>query len=187
MRPRTPQDPMSAEAAARRRGFTLIELLVVMAIIAILAGILLPVITAARRQAKIAATRTLLAQIGTALGHFNDDWGRYPPDNNGDPSKLPALVAPPTANASERLYFYLATTIPSPTSGKFPYIELQPGVQNAVGPSGTYYVIVDAWQLPFYYKSTSPVYNPDSFDLWSGGPNRLNESGSTGTDDITNW
>ena len=61
-----------------RRGFTLIELLVVISIIAILAGLLLPVISKARTTAKIAQTKVEINSIANAISKYEADYSRYP-------------------------------------------------------------------------------------------------------------
>lgn len=63
-----------------KRGFTLIELLVVIAIIALLLGILLPIVGRARLQAKVIAVNAELREIGIALEAYSfDNNDKYPP------------------------------------------------------------------------------------------------------------
>src|ERR1700733_8350568 len=60
------------------RGFTLIELMIVVAIIAILAGILIPNFVNARSQAQTAACESNLRAIATALELYYADNQVYP-------------------------------------------------------------------------------------------------------------
>lgn len=60
------------------RGFSLVELLVVIAIIALIIGIVIPALGAARDLAKKSATSELITQIGSAAGMFKNDKRRSP-------------------------------------------------------------------------------------------------------------
>jgi len=75
------------KAMKTRRSFTLIELLVVIAIIAVLAGLLFPAISGARKQAKKAKARSQINALKIAIGQYKQTYGYLPvcqPNGGGD-------------------------------------------------------------------------------------------------------
>ena len=72
-----------AHSRVRNRiGFTLIELLVVISIIAILAGLLIPVIGAVRRRGQVTATVLEIQNLKNAIEQYKQKFGDYPPDGS---------------------------------------------------------------------------------------------------------
>jgi prepilin-type N-terminal cleavage/methylation domain-containing protein len=61
-----------------RRAFTLIELLVVIGIIAILASLIMPALSAVKKRALMMKARTQISQIDTAIQGYDSAYGRFP-------------------------------------------------------------------------------------------------------------
>ena len=63
----------------KEKGFTLVELMVVIIILAVLTGIAIPSYMALRNRARVSATRSEIANIGTAIELYMADNESYPP------------------------------------------------------------------------------------------------------------
>lgn len=66
------------KSLARARAFTIIELLIVIAIIGILAAMLMPVLSAAQKHAKVTQAKTEIANIVNAIQQYESDYSRFP-------------------------------------------------------------------------------------------------------------
>src|SRR5262245_34359299 len=89
--------PQPRRAMPRGRGFTLIELLVVIAILAILAGLLLPVLNAARASARSCQCVSNLRQLGAAIALYTVDHDDQMPPfwvdlSGGNERRLPSYT-----------------------------------------------------------------------------------------------
>ena len=85
--PNTPTGPKGkSPGTASRQGFTLIELLVVISIIALLIGILLPTLAAARRNALASRSLSNIRQMGIALAAYNSEHNQFYPKHSSPSS-----------------------------------------------------------------------------------------------------
>jgi type II secretion system protein G len=100
----------------RTSGFTLIELLVVIAIIAILAGILIPTLAAAKKKAQVAKCRMEINQLVTAINQYQSIYGRYPTSKD---ARTKGIDAPTAANVTPQF--------PDFTYGTFNAVYTPPG------------------------------------------------------------
>jgi prepilin-type N-terminal cleavage/methylation domain-containing protein len=122
--------------ARQRKGFTMLELIVVVAIIGILVGLLLPVLSVIRKKSRHSAAKNAMSAIAMALDKYREDFSAYPPDDefSGD------------EGGSEAMAKYLCTRMLWGEMHYGPYLEnigarLKDvgGVKALVSPIGGYY------------------------------------------------
>lgn len=111
-------------AAHRRGGFTLIEILVVVGIVLVLAGLLLPAITKAYKQAQRTSMASDLQAVATALDAYKKDYGVYPLVRT-EAGTTPTVDRPNPMTGAQILCFALvgpaqATENPTPAAGQRP-------------------------------------------------------------------
>jgi general secretion pathway protein G len=116
--------------STERRGFTLIELLVVIVVIAILAGLVGPMVFRNVGDAKITASKAQLELFGLALDQYRLDNDYYPSTAQG----LDALRTMPQGEPAARNWRgpYLKKAVPLDPWGH-PYLYKSPGEKNPNG------------------------------------------------------
>ncbi|MBC8554595.1 MAG: type II secretion system protein GspG [Candidatus Brocadiales bacterium] len=195
-------------------GFTLIELLIVIVIMMFLAGITVPIVSSIQTNAKKGVTSAQISQLGLALKQFESDFGVFPSDSytTSDTAITLGGVTIPLDDdlntGSRCLMFFLGSkfifTSTSFTATYGPYIEFKRSQIDEVasttftgtgtditieGINGTtkVYEYKDPFGKYFSYVSSSPSNNTASFDIYSYGPDKADNSGVSTSDDITNW
>jgi prepilin-type N-terminal cleavage/methylation domain-containing protein len=161
----------SSSFRSPQRAFTLIELLVVIAIIAILAGLLLPALSAVKTRVLISRAKTEMQDIGTALSSYERKYSRLPiiPGNGINPgvddvtfgpgiTALPGVVVVSTNSAIIAVLMAeenFRNGTKSVNSGhvlnpqRVKFLNAKPAADNlnaGVGPDGEYR---DPWGNPY--------------------------------------
>ena len=172
-----------------RRGFTLIELLVVMAIIGILAALLLPVLEKAKKRARIVVTQGVIKELEAALRSYHDDMTEFPREDNANTPTVPfyyqltnyGMNAPyDKKGRTDDLDYSLGATQPLL---KDPWWKAQlfsdPLTRNHFHYFRAPLRFAYASEATFVADRAAFLGNDDSFNLWSFGPNRVDESSDT--------
>ena len=67
-----------------KNGFTLVEILAVLFIIALIAGITIPVMHSMYSKSKTAKAKSDIARLTAAADLYNAEWGTYPASSNAN-------------------------------------------------------------------------------------------------------
>jgi general secretion pathway protein G len=176
-RPKTEHRAPRKESQVCLTGFTLVEMMVVIAIILVLVGIIVGAAKYAQTKAATSRARGEIAAMEMALEHYKSDNGVYPPSTSQRNSPPPGI---PTT-----IETYNSTNLYNALSGK--YFTFKPNQIAVDTASGKTYVI-DPFGHPYNYYCNAGAANQTntaSFDLWSYGPNGIDDEGTN--DDIANW
>ncbi len=182
----------------RTKGFTLVEVIIVLAVIAILASILIPIVTKNIEDSKIARAKSDTRTIAEAMLKAREDMGFWPIiDRNSNATALligttpdPVLTAVPQSSGgvsswsrtpAETIWWELVNTGNS-------YQKINPNPHNLPCWMGPYLAEVkfDPWGNPYLINSSylSGGASPDSTrKVWviSAGSNKLMDTGFEGT------
>jgi len=141
----------------QREAFTLIEVLLVAGILAVLAAFAIPSLMGTANKAKIDIARAAVGPNG------------------------------PIAKALDS-YKWAMGAFPETDDGLEALMQSkdEAGDDRYDGPYLVNEKIADPWNSPYSYKSPGDVHE-DGYDLWSHGPDMVDDEGKEGSDDIKNW
>src|SRR3954463_11516200 len=105
----------SARERVEQRGFTIIELLGVLVVIAVLIGMSLGMLRAAKQRAAISRARAELAALTTALERYKSHYGDYPQTGNAGQA-TPVVGATIVATQAQALLLNALIGVYGPTN-----------------------------------------------------------------------
>jgi len=152
----------------RRRAFTLVELLVVITIIAMLAGLLIPAVNAAREAARRAQCLDRMRQIGIAFQ-------TYAGANNGLPGYVNRLGK--YTNGTDKVLSWVAAILPELGEQKR-YDVLYKDVFDSTSLSAVDDLALPVLMCPSAYKTVSKQFVPALCFVVNCGPSSTTAAGS---------
>jgi len=153
-----------------RSGFTMVELLTVITIIMILAALVLGAAAFVSRKADEGRCQARMQTLKSALEEYKLDYGKYP---QGTESA--------TLHILRDNLFNLPLTSGRPDGQRKPYLSDTNFLNSSLQ-------FVDPWGNFFRYQTGGSAHNRSTYDLWSFGPNGVDDSlNLTTSDDINNW
>ena len=141
----------------KRSAFTLIEVLLVAGILALLAAFAVPKLFGMAENARIDLAKSAIGKNGPIAKSLDN----YKWDMGRFPDTddgIAALMQPKREVDNEKY--------------KGPYLANEK--------------LEDPWGNPFEYRSPGNVHE-DEYDLWSCGPDGIDDGGKEGSDDLKNW
>ena len=181
------------QAAQQASGFTLIELLIVVGVIALLIGMLIPIIGVVNRRAEVNRSRATVNAVALAIRMYGWDsisvaagggdlrvypawdWNRDQRLDGKPELDEPGITA--LGHSDYPLYRdgyrgFLETVKP----------ELPQAAINELG------LVVDSWDQVLHIAHAARIYGGDSFGVWSTGQNLVVGSpAGKPSDDLTSW
>ncbi|MGF1657297.1 MAG: type II secretion system protein [Verrucomicrobiales bacterium] len=168
--PRSIRERAYPQTMTRVLGFTLVELLVVISIIAVLMGILFPVVSSVQQSARRAQAKNDAVQIANSVNAYNTEYSMYPSlgsagsdysTPNNDNKGLMDVLRGIDTKLNRKAVVFLDAPIAKEVSGR---------VIGGVGTDGVFY---DPWGRAYQVRYDANYDNEVDNPFSNAGPDPL--------------